>query len=295
MRKPVPTYDLYGESRSERPDFWLHCETIASRSSVHRWEIGLHRHDTFQQFLYIRKGSGDALLENETVQLRPPCVVALPPGCRHGFRFSRDVDGLIITLVADRLMHGAGLAAGLMDWLARPRVIRLDQGADADYLDTTLLRLLSEFEARRSGTNALMAAYLNAIVVLLGRTVANEGKGEERSPASVTTERLDDLIAEHFRRQLTAQAYADLLAISPTHLNRVVKTVTGMTVHDRIMLRVIEEARRALIFTSSTVQDVAEELGFSDAAYFSRCFRQRTGRTPSHYRDEERARLGTAA
>jgi AraC family transcriptional activator of pobA len=90
---------------------------------------------------------------------------------------------------------------------------------------------------------------------------------------------------------LTAKAYADLLDISPTHLNRVVRAATGMTVHDRIMLRVIEEARRALVFTSSSVQDIANHLGFSDSAYFSRCFRQRAGQTPSSYRSLERARL----
>ena len=24
----VPTYELYGEDNEQRPDFWLHCETL---------------------------------------------------------------------------------------------------------------------------------------------------------------------------------------------------------------------------------------------------------------------------
>ena len=37
MTRYVPTYELYGETSGKEPDFWLHCETIPSRSSLHQW------------------------------------------------------------------------------------------------------------------------------------------------------------------------------------------------------------------------------------------------------------------
>ncbi|TXI10768.1 MAG: AraC family transcriptional regulator, partial [Rhizobium sp.] len=52
MTRNVPTYELYGENSGGNPDFWLHCETISSRSSLHHWEIRPHRHDNFFQILY---------------------------------------------------------------------------------------------------------------------------------------------------------------------------------------------------------------------------------------------------
>jgi len=291
MRPPVPTYDLYGESRAKRPDFWLHCETIFSRSSTHQWEIGLHRHESFQQFLYIRNGSGDARLGSATVALAPPCVVAVPPGVGHGFRFSRDIDGLVITLVAERLRLTAGLAKRPGDWLSGARMIALQADEDARYLDETFSRLFAEFEAQRAGRNDLIEAYLTAAILVLGRVVGADGNGAAQDINLARVEALKDLIGRHFREQLPAENYAKLLNLSPTHLNRIVRDVTGMSVHDLIMARVVDEARRGLVFTTASVQSIADGLGFSDAAYFSRCFKKRVGQTPRAYREAERESL----
>jgi AraC family transcriptional activator of pobA len=287
----VPTYDLYGENRTKRPDFWLHCETIASRSSAYHWEIGLHRHESFQQFLYIRNGSGDATFAGETMALAPPCIVSVPPGVSHGFRFSRDIDGMVITLLAERLRLTSGLARRPDDWLSSPRLIRLAAGADADYLDQTLQRLSDEFASQRSGGIGLIEAYLKAAVLLLGRQVGNGGRELVRDARLMRIDALNDLIGRHFRRQWTVADYARKLNLSPTHLNRLVREAAGMTVHDLIMARVIEEGRRALVFTPASIQSIADQLGFADAAYFARCFRRRTGITPRQYREEERGRL----
>lgn len=291
MRPPIPTYGLYGESREKRPDFWLHCETIASRSSTHQWEIGLHRHESFQQFLYIRNGSGDAILGSATVVLTPPCVVAVPPGISHGFRFSRDIDGLVITLVAERLRLTAGLAKRPGDWLSNPRMIALPRGEDAGYLDETFSRLFAEFGAQRNGRNDLVEAYLTAAILILGRMIGTKGEGEVRDINLARVETLKDLIGQHFREQRPAESYAKEINLSPTHLNRIVRDMTGMSVHDLIMARVIDEARRALVFTTASVQSIADQLGFSDAAYFSRCFKKRVGQTPRQYREAERESL----
>ena len=292
MPPPVPTYELYGEVGNQRPDFWLHCETIAARSSTYRWEIGLHRHASFQQILYIREGAGDLCLTTETLPLAPPCIVAIPSGVSHGFRFSRDIDGLVITVLAERLrLMSRRAATGRLDWLTSPQVMTLNVDEDRDYLDNTLNRLFQEFQSHRADGSALIEAYLNLILVSLSRQMDRQRK---RLPADGKHARVDllkDLIARHFQQHISASAYAEMLHLSPTHLNRLVRESTGMTVHDLIMARVLDEARRALVFTPASIQSIAEQVGFSDAAYFARCFRERTGRTPRQYRQEEQQKL----
>ena len=289
---PVPTYDLYGEGRRKRHDFWIHCETIASRSSAYRWEIRPHRHDSFFQLLYIRNGSGDATIALESVTLSPPCIVMMPPGVSHGYRFSRDVEGHVVTFVTDHLRMTAGLSKRPGDWLAMPRVVVLD-GDDGAFLDASVGRIAEEFEARRTGRNDLIEAYLTSALLLLARMAVPGSEGDGGGGRS-RVDMLRELIGRHFREQLSAAAYARYLNLSPTHLNRIVRDETGMTVHDLIMARVIDEARRALVFTPASVQQVADTLGFSDAAYFSRWFRKRTGQTPGDYRRGERLKLAEA-
>ena len=290
MASEIPTYGLYGERKAEKEDFWVHCETIASRSRNHRWEIGLHRHENFFQILYIRDGAGDALIGSATLPLGPRCAVLMPPKVSHGYRFSQDVEGVVITVVADhlRLSRDARRRAG--DRFSKPQLIALQGHGDADYVESTIYRIAGEFNAHRNGRDDLIEGYLAILMMLLGRLAAPESKAVQ-GVRHGKVEALKEMIAKDFRDQLPVVAYAHRLNLSPTHLNRIVREVMGMTVHDLIMARVIDEARRALVFTPATVQQIAASLGFSDAGYFSRCFRIRTGQTPSTFRRTERNKL----
>ncbi|WP_165224102.1 helix-turn-helix domain-containing protein [Affinirhizobium pseudoryzae] len=286
----VPTYNLYGEETGLQREFWVHCETIAARSSGYRWEIGLHRHESFLQFLYIRDGSGDALLPAATVVLKPPCVIVIPPGPVHGFRFSPDIDGFVITLVPE-LGAGRGLS-GDAPWFPNPVVVSLGQmGKAADYLQETFLRIAEEYDGERPAREEMLEAHIATVILMLGREIAPGPEAQLPDLHLKRVRQLKDLIARHHREQLTVETYARLLGLSATHLNRSTRQVTGMSTHDLIMERSMDEARRALVFTDYSIQHIAENLGFSDAAYFSRCFRKRTGMTPRSYREGERAKL----
>lgn len=287
----VPTYGLYGEQRAERPEFWVHCETIAARSSAHHWEIGLHRHENFFQLLYIRTGSGDALFKGNATALVPPCVVIMPPRVSHGYRFSQDVEGFVVTVVADQLRATAGSSKSTGGGLWAPQVVALE-AEDQAYLDATIRRIAEEFDERRNSRNDLLEAYLTAAILLVGRAARPVTENAYGDVKRNRVEALKGLIARHFRDQMPAEGYARLLGLSPTHLSRLVREVTGSTVHDLIMARVIDEARRTLVFTPASIQQVAGSLGFSDPAYFSRCFRHRTGLTPGNYRRAERLKFG---
>lgn len=289
----VPTYALYGEEAKEERDFWIHCETILARSSAYRFEIGLHRHDAFLQFLYIRKGSGDALLAGRTLQLQPPCVTIIPPGPVHGFRFSRDIDGLVVTVAPQRLEGSARavLPSG-MPGFEEPRLIALQPDLpETDYLERTFYRIAEEYERTLPARNTLLEVHLATIILLLARELAPHRHGEEQDPVRHRVQSFRDLLARHYRQHWSVEAYAQNLGLSATHLNRLVRQVTGQSTKDLIAERLMEEARRELVFTGYSIQQIAENLGFTDAAYFSRAFRLRTGLTPRAYREREGARL----
>ncbi|NTH16087.1 helix-turn-helix domain-containing protein [Agrobacterium rhizogenes] len=294
MSRPVPTYELYGENTGRKPDFWLHCETIPSRSSLHHWEIRPHRHESFFQILYIDAGSGDAVFDGESHAIMPPAVITVPPRLNHGFRFSRDIDGFVITVLISHLKTSPGDRSRLGEWLAKPHLTRLDvENEDAAYVAGTLRRLGGEFANRRGGRNDLLEAYLTSALLLTARLSQQEGEGQGASDESERRmEVLYGLIQRHFRSHKPAAFYAEALGISPTHLNRIVRGTTGQAIHELIARKLIDEAKRELVFTFGSVQEIGYRLGFADPAYFSRFFLKQTGETPRAWRIAERARLG---
>jgi AraC family transcriptional activator of pobA len=290
VQNDVPTYDLYGERSASSPNFWLHCETIPSRSSLHHWEIGLHRHESFFQLLYISDGSGDAVFGREILAIRPGSVVTVPPGFGHGFRFSQDIDGFVFTLLSSHLRVVPGGRSRLGIFLAAPRVTVLDpDDADARHVGETLKRLGAEWLSRQSGRTDLMEAYLTTALTLTARLWGGYGDEEGIGGANERrVERLNALVHQHFRSHRPAAFYASELGLSSTHLNRIVRAVTGEGAHDFIARKLMEEARRELALTTATIKDIAYRLGFSDAAYFTRVFARRTGMTPKAWRAAER-------
>ncbi|MCY1220960.1 HTH-type transcriptional activator RhaR [compost metagenome] len=66
----------------------------------------------------------------------------------------------------------------------------------------------------------------------------------------------------------------------------------GLSAHEMISRKLIGEARRELVFTRASVQEISFRLGFADPAYFSRFFLRQTGMTPRAWRMAERERLG---
>lgn len=294
MANSVPIYELYGENVGRNPDFWLHCETIPSRSSLHHWEIRPHRHDSFFQILYIDGGSGEALFDGVWHMIPTYSVVTVPPALDHGFRFSRDIDGVVITVLTSHLKTIPGDRSSLGAWLARPHLTPLDMAnEDAAYVAQSLRRLGTEFAARRSGRTDLLEAYLTTALQLTARLSST---GREGNAASDENERrmelLNGLIQRHYRSHKPAPYYADQLGISPTHLNRIVKATTGLGTHELIARKLIDEAKRELVFTLDSAQEIGYRLGFVDPAYFSRFFLRQTGQTPRSWRLAERGKLG---
>jgi AraC family transcriptional activator of pobA len=58
----------------------------------------------------------------------------------------------------------------------------------------------------------------------------------------------------------------------------------GVSSLDVINARIVHEAQRELVYTTSSTKQLAAQLGFSDEAYFSRFFRKHTGLSPRVFR-----------
>ena len=296
MTRHVPTYELYGETSDKELDFWLHCETIPSRSSLHHWEIKPHRHESFFQILYIDTGAGDAIFGEKSHAIQPPAVVTVPPRLNHGFRFSRDIDGLVITMLNANLNHLPGDRSRLGEWLATPHLTQLDPNdTDAAYVMQSLKQLGEEYRNNRSGRSELLAAFVSIALRLTARISYQEDASQ--FPAEENDrrmEQLNGLIQRHFRSHKPASFYAKEIGVSPTHLNRIVRSMTGGTAHDLIAGKLIGEAKRELVFTLASVQEISFRLGFADPAYFSRFFLKHAGATPKDWRKSEKNRLERA-
>lgn len=292
MTRHVPTYQLYGEDDGRAGRFWLHCESIPERSRLHDWEIRPHRHEAFFQILYISHGHGEALMDGAYRAFGEETALFVPPGAAHGFRFSRDIGGLVLTVLRDRLDAVASVDRHVGAFVSAPRIVPLEGDAGRD-AGECLVRLGAEIQGHGVGRAAMLEALVAASVVGMVRAAGGrEAVGElPRDRDQERIERLGALIGAHFREHRDAAFYAGAIGVSTAHLNRILRAATGCSLQQLLNRRLVEEARRDLVFTFLPAQSIALALGFPDPAYFSRFFRRETGMTPGEYRKAERAAL----
>lgn len=289
-RREIPTYRLYGEDFSSSADFWLHTETIPERTTLHNFEIAEHRHDAFFQIFLVTAGRGELMSAGEVERFDAPCAVFIPPGARHGFRHSRDIDGLVITARADRLGVVAASDRAIADFAATTRIVPMHTGDEAANAAATLRRLVLERGQAAAGRAVMLEALMTMAIVSLARAAGAADGSAAFEPRATRAEALLSLVGTHFREHRPLAFYAARLGVSATHLNRIARTATGLSVQGLISRRIVEAAGRDLVFTPSPVHTIAYSLGFSDPAYFNRFFRRATGMTPGAYRETERAR-----
>lgn len=113
---------------------------------------------------------------------------------------------------------------------------------------------------------------------MVRRAEARPGRGQEYLSA------FSQLVERHFREHLGIDEYARRLGISPAHLNSVARRLSGQTALGIVHQRLLLEAKRDLVYTAMTVNEIADRLGFSEPAYFTRFFKRLSGVSPSVFR-----------
>lgn len=124
------------------------------------------------------------------------------------------------------------------------------------------------------------------LIGLLGGACAHQGKSGPRADDADWLARATAAIrAEPLRPQLDLDRVAAKLGVGQRTFRRRFTRLAGLTPHRHHSQRVMDEAR-AMLGAGEPLATIAARLGFPNAYYLSRRFKQVTGQTPTEYRTE---------
>lgn len=95
----------------------------------------------------------------------------------------------------------------------------------------------------------------------------------------------------HLQEALNVAVLAEICAMSERNFKRRFKKATGDTPIEYLQRLRIEHAKHRLEHSSLSIDRVADEVGYRDAAYFRQVFKQLAGMTPQAYRTKTRIAL----
>lgn len=108
-------------------------------------------------------------------------------------------------------------------------------------------------------------------------------KEDEESDRQII-ERIKEYIKEHVREDLTAASVAEVFHYSSAHLSKIFREHGKEKLSGYIMRQKLKEAKRLLVETDESIQNISAALGYQSSQAFARAFRRELSMTPQEYR-----------
>lgn len=86
--------------------------------------------------------------------------------------------------------------------------------------------------------------------------------------------------------ELSITTVAERVFLNPVYFGRLFKNVMGMSFKKYLLNERMEQAKKLILETRTSVAEVGAQVGIPNPSYFSQLFKQATGKLPSEYKKE---------
>ncbi|WP_332737626.1 helix-turn-helix domain-containing protein [Flavihumibacter sp.] len=233
-----------------------------------------HRHNYFT-IIWVRHGKGVHLLDLEKMAIEDGSVYFISPGSVHQLTVDGEVDGYVISFTPDFLpsFYPYGYAP----------VIKVDKEVEAD-MEEAVAKMMREFSNYYLLRSEILRGFLQIFLIYLTRNFESNPAALNQPRNYETVKAFLTLIDQHYTRLRQVSDYAKELVVTPNYLNELVKKITGHPASYHIQQRIILEAKRLVRYSNHSLKEIAYELGFEDAAHFSKYFKKASGQNFSDYK-----------
>ena len=249
-----------------------------------------HRH-TGYKISFLQEGEVTHYTDFEKYTIKAPALLMLAPDQVHQHTGSSYYKMVHISFNKEFLLTETQGVLACWECMFQQVVLNVRDTAQVRELMVYTELMQQEFSDNRHQKDLILKNLLNAFIICAGRLVECKS---QKAPVQMDysqnriVRQFKYLIDENFVSTTQVAQYADMLYVTPGHLNDLIKNVTGKTAKQIIDERRIMEAKRLLFWGEHSVKEIAARLNFEDDAYFNRFFKKHTGNTPALFQRQIR-------
>lgn len=246
-----------------------------------------HRH-TFYHLLLFTKGGGSHTIDFSSFPVKPYQIYFMVPGQVHSWDFEGEVDGYVVnfstSFFQSFLLRSDYLESfSFFNGIAEDGVINLPEE-----LQEQVVRIFEEIVQHASQNNTFRWDIVRVLLLQIFLEI-DKHTHTNKLPAIpffnyTLLKNFQKLVEKHYITLKRPMDYAELLYITPNHLNALCKEHLGITAGEVIRNRVLLEAKRMLVNQNLSISEICYALNFSDNSYFTKFFKKYEHITPEEFR-----------
>lgn len=280
-----PVYDIAGFDVGQRDMLIMPLEPYID---IHRQKLYTpHRH-SFYHAVYFTAGSGAHFIDFHRFDAEPGQMYFMVPGQVHHWEFrAEEVAGYVFNFSA-AFFQSFLLRPDYIDELpffrgqVHESVIHYPSALQSKINDA-----FAEMVALRASINPVNVDKIRVLalqVLLYAAGLSTSGQSPARAYKHTVLRNFQRLVDKYFIQRRHPKDYAEMLYITPNHLNALCSDILGISAGEVIRNRIVLEAKRLLINPELSIAAIAYELNFKDNSYFTKFFKKYGGSTPEAFR-----------
>jgi len=248
-------------------------------------ELRLDGANGFHKYIFVKRGNGKCMIDGVTKGFGTNTLIYVPDNCPHHIDLGVNTQAYAIAIPSEMDINLP----------SEPVLLALDTANDITTVMQMFDAALQEYNSGNEASDIAIYSYTGLITVTVTRLSDTEEVNAQATASHRLMHRFSHLVEDQFYMGKGLDHYARDLGVTSTHLTRVCQKLNGQSASHFIQDRIISEARRMLLITDKKVQDIAMDLGFTSAAYFSRFFATRLGLSPKEFRQSRNQFRANAA
>lgn len=240
------------------------------------------------KLVFFTKGSGECMIDFEHFSIHKGTVCFICPEQVYQWKFGQKCEGFIVNFSAN-LFEIAGIKSSLLNHFSFFKTMNLsDQILEIEksklpFVIEDLDCMFKNFQEKDKWTNLKISTDLLQLLMYIDR-ISSPTINLLNEYQSLLIYNFQELIDKFYKEIKLPKEYAELLYITPNHLNALCKDILGLSAGELIRNRIVLEAKRLLVNKDLSVNEIAHQLNFQDPSYFVKFFKKYTTFTPDQFR-----------
>jgi AraC-like DNA-binding protein len=265
-----------------------------SRDRTDEFRDIFHAHQGME-LLYVHKGNGRVVVNQQIVELSPGCLVFFRPFQLHriqlnlspGSPYIRSLFVFEPTVLDGFLAPFVSLQAFFRQMWKGAASPQIFTGLPQESVDRTLQdywQLLTSPKPEGELLEEQMLFLIALLQLLKGRGGAMLQAAPTIQPKSTAAELVMEWIEEHYMEEFQLDQLAKAVHLSPNHVSAVFHQSIGTTITEYLTARRIRQACWLLKTSDMTVQQIGLSIGLSNFSYFCQLFKKNVGLSPYRFK-----------